>query len=110
MFVAEIGGEVVGWCSLSQYRNGEGYRHTAEDSIYIKEGWTNKGIGTVLMKAMAAAARDLGFKTIIAFITGTNQPSIALHEKAGFVKTGCLRKAAVKFGQYYDLDIMQLFL
>ena len=58
--VAEIDGEVVGYAYATPYRPRPAYRHTVEDSVYVKTGRGGLGIGGKLLAALvercAAAA------------------------------------------------------
>src|SRR5215212_12090127 len=49
IFIAEVEGEVTGWCSLSAYRPGRAaLRFTAEISYYISYAYHRQGIGKAL--------------------------------------------------------------
>ncbi|KAG1439318.1 hypothetical protein G6F55_013758 [Rhizopus delemar] len=52
--VAEINGEVVGYAYVTPYRPRPAYRHTVEDSVYVKAG--RAGLGTALCRALVRAA------------------------------------------------------
>src|SRR4030067_329940 len=49
IFIAEKSGKVIGWASLSKWSGRCAYSDTAEISIYIKDGYRGKGVGTKLM-------------------------------------------------------------
>jgi len=107
---AEEDGCVCAWGSLSRYVLRPGWDPTAEVSIYVDPAHTGCGIGSLLMDDLLARASQLGFHTVISQITGGNQPSVALAEKAGFRKAGVLREAGLKLGTRLDVTIMQLVL
>src|SRR5262249_11346357 len=46
-FVAEEGGRVVGYAYASAHRPRPAYRHTVENSVYIRPGCERRGIGRV---------------------------------------------------------------
>ena len=50
--VAEIDGEVVGYAYATPYRPRPAYRHTVEDSVYVKTGRGGLGIGGKLLAAL----------------------------------------------------------
>src|ERR1035437_3085449 len=51
VLVAEINNEIVGWCSISAYRQGRmALRFTAEISYYISTAFHRKGVATSLLK------------------------------------------------------------
>ena len=95
IFVAEEEGQVVGWCSISAYRQGRAaFRHTAEISYYISFSYHRRGIGTALIEHALAACPTLQIKHLFAIVLEGNQASIRLLEKLGFEKWGCLPQVA----------------
>jgi len=107
VFVAEIGGELAGWASLSRYASRCAYRFTAEDSIYIACRHCRKGLGRLLLERLIDAAGAAGHHSIIAQISDHNTASIRLHESFGFKTTGELREVGCKFGRWLDITVMQ---
>ena len=110
VFVAEQGGRVLGWSALNRFHERMGYRFTLENSIYIAEPFRGQGIGTQLMPPLIAAARTRSFHVIIAAIDASNQASIRLHTRFGFVTAGHLQEVGHKFGRWLDVVYMQLIL
>ncbi|TDD80878.1 N-acetyltransferase family protein [Actinomadura darangshiensis] len=109
-FVAEAGGEVLGYASWTQWRPKEGYRFTVENSVYVLPGHQGEGIGGRLMRTLIAAARESGAHVMLADIEAGNTASIALHKRLGFETAGTLREIGTKFGRRLDLTIMRLAL
>lgn len=109
VFVA-VGPEdrVLGWSSLSQYRERIGYRFTAENSVYVAADQRGKGIGRLLLPPLIANARRRGLHVIIAAIDAENEASIRLHASFGFQKVGLFREVGHKFGRWLDVLYMQL--
>jgi L-amino acid N-acyltransferase YncA len=110
IFVAESGDRMVGWASLSPYNSRHGYRMTVEDSVYLDAGWRGRGLGTALLRELVQAATACGHHTIIAAISAEQAPSVALHQKQGFVMAGRLTQVGHKFGGWLDVVYMQLVL
>ncbi len=108
--VAEAAGEVVGWGSLSAFRSRAAYRHTVENSVYVRHDVFRQGIGSSLLKHLIVRAREIGHHTIIAAIDGDQAASIAFHAKHGFVEAGHLREVGFKFGRWLGVYHMQLML
>ncbi|MFE6038385.1 GNAT family N-acetyltransferase [Streptomyces sp. NPDC056452] len=106
--VAEVDGEVAGFAVYGQWRELDGFLHTVEDSVYVREGRHGLGVGTALMTALIASARDAGHRVMIADIEAGNTASIRLHERFGFQHVGTVREAGIKFGRWLDLTIMRL--
>lgn len=110
MWVAEVGGEVVGYACWGPWRDKEGYRHTIGSSVYVAESHQGRGIGRHLMAILVGAARSADVHVIIADIEASNDASIALHRRLGFVAIGTVREVGTKFDRWLDLTIMQLVL
>ena len=108
LIVAEINGEVVGYCSLSRFNPKPAYSHTSELSIYISSHHRGYGIGGALMKDILYRAKKNQFHTVVSLITGGNQASFKLHEKYGFTCVGCLKEVGLKFGEWHDVYYYQL--
>jgi len=109
-FVAEADGEVAGFAAFAPWRALDGYRHTVEDSVYVREGRHGLGIGSALLTTLIAAAREAGHHLVIAGIEAGNGASIRLHERFGFEHAGTVREAGIKFGRRLDLTLMRLAL
>ncbi len=61
-------GEVVGFGSLSPYKERAAYRTTVEDSVYVRRDATGQGIGGLLLESLLDLAADSGFHSVIARI------------------------------------------
>ncbi|MFZ9396465.1 MAG: GNAT family N-acetyltransferase [Erythrobacter sp.] len=105
--VAELEGEVAGYCYAAQLRERPAYAPACEDSIYVREDMLGAGVGTRLLGALIEAARTAGFEQMVAVIGGGGAGSVALHSKLGFVEVGRLRDVGFKFGRYLDSVYMQ---
>jgi L-amino acid N-acyltransferase YncA len=95
IFVADVDGEVAGWCSLSPYRPGRAaLRFTAEISYYIGDAFHRRGIGTALVEHALAACPTLGIRHLFAIVLEGNQGSVRLLQKMRFEQWGYLPKVA----------------
>ncbi len=110
LLVAERDGRVVGYASLSQFRDKPGYSKSVEDSVYVHKGFKGKGVGTALMKQVLARAVSLGYHTVVAGIVPPNEASVRLHERFGFAYVGSFREVGFKFSRWQDVAFYQLFL
>ncbi len=91
IFVAELDGCVIGWCSLSVYRPGRAaLRFTSEISYYVDTSHQGQGVGQALIHHAVQAGPGLGIKNIIAVLLDRNEPSRKLLEKLGFQQWGYL--------------------
>jgi L-amino acid N-acyltransferase YncA len=106
--VAETGGEIVGYAYASPYRTRPAYRCTAENSVYIQQGWEGRGIGKRLLAALLAECEAIGLRQIVAVIgDSANRASIGLHRSLGFTMVGTIRAAGYKFDRWVDSVLMQ---
>lgn len=109
LFVAVEGNKVLGFVSLSRYRNRAAFDETLEDAIYVREESRGQKIGTALLSYMMAFAKEqAGIHSIISMITAENEISSHLHKKLGFTYCGTIKDAGRKFGRYLDVDIYQI--
>ena len=107
VLVAELDGRVVGYASYGDWRAFDGYRHTAEHSIYVHRNHRGQGIGRMLLERLVERATDQQFHVMVGGIDRDNTASIALHEKLGFEPAGVIRHAGYKFGRWLDLAFYQ---
>jgi L-amino acid N-acyltransferase len=110
LIVAEAQGRVLGYASLSEFRDKPGYSKSAEDSVYVHRDFQGKEVGKALMKEILARALDLGYHTIIAAIVPPNEASVRLHEGFGFAYVGNFKEVGFKFSRWQDVAFYQLFL
>jgi phosphinothricin acetyltransferase len=108
--VAEDAGEVVGFGSLSPYRNRPAYSTSVEDSVYVRRDRQGQGIGKALLEELLRLATAHGFHAVVARIVGGHEASVALHRAAGFEIVGTEREIGRKFGRWLDVILMQVLL
>jgi len=108
IIVAELDKAVVGWASLSDWSHKDGYRNTAENSVFVKEGYRSRGIGRKLLESLLEEGKKAGLHTVIARITEGNRESIHLHRSAGFEEIGLMREVGQKFGRRLDVHVLQI--
>jgi len=101
---------VLGFGSLSVFRDRPAYSTTVENSVYVGDGHRGLGVGRVIMDELIKLATQHGFHAVIARIGGANQASIALHEACGFRMVGVEREVGRKFNRWLDVSVLQLLL
>jgi L-amino acid N-acyltransferase YncA len=104
------GGAVIGFGALSVFRPRWGYRHTVEDTVYVRDDLHGRGVGGALLADLVVRARALGHHTIIAVISAEQAASVRLHERAGFRPVALLQQVGHKFDRWLDLAMLQLLL
>lgn len=110
VIVATLDGDVVGFASLSPYKERPAYRTTVEDSVYVSRRHPRLGIGRALMEALIVTARDSGFHSIVARVEASGTASRALHLACGFELVGVERQVGRKFNRWLDVAVLQLLL
>jgi L-amino acid N-acyltransferase len=107
VLVAEQGGAVVGWASLSAWSDRRAYAATAEVSEYVDRGHRGRGIGRALLSGLVAVADQRRFHTLIARVADGNAASLRLHRQEGFKRVGVMREVGLKFGRRIDVHLLQ---
>jgi len=103
-------GQVAGYASYGPWRPHEGFRHTVEHSVYVRQGQRGSGVGRGLMHVLIQRARDSGRHVMVGAIESENRASIHMHQQLGFTHVGQMRQVGCKFGRWLDLTLVQLIL
>ena len=110
VIVAEIGGEVTGWGSLSKFHQRQAYENSVEDSIYIHHAHLGRGVGSLMLAELLRLAKQTGHHTVLGGADASQAASIALHLKFGFDKVSHLKEVGFKQGRWLDVVWMQKML
>jgi L-amino acid N-acyltransferase len=110
VLVADEGGRVLGWGSLSRYSDRPAYEHTVEVSTYVDETARGRGIGGALATALLQRAAGAGMHVVLARICAENDVSLGMYDRLGFERVGVLREVGEKFGRLLDVVILQKLL
>ena len=108
IFVYKENGEILGWCSLSDFNSKKAYEISVEISIYVTKKALGMGIGKQLLSQSLDEAKRLNLKNIIALIFSENKASIGLFLKFGFEKWGELPNICLMDNEYKDVVILGL--
>ena len=103
-------GSVLGFGSLSSYRDRPSYSTTVEDSVYVDAGRRSGGVGRILLVELVRLGTLHGFHSMIARVGGDNAASIALHQACGFELVGVEREIGRKFNRWLDVAVLQRML
>jgi L-amino acid N-acyltransferase YncA len=103
-------GEVLGFGSLSPWRDRPAYSTSVEDSVYVRTDQRGRGLGRLLLADLVERATAHGFHAVFARIVGGHEASIALHVNLGFEVAGVEREVGRKFGRWLDVVVLQRIL
>jgi L-amino acid N-acyltransferase YncA len=104
-FVAVDEGTVVGWCDIRPHPH-EGMRHFGVLGMGVVASHRGQGIGNALLGATIEAAESAGMTRIEAEVFASNERSMGLYGKHGFVEEGVKRAARCVDGGWDNFVVM----
>jgi len=107
--VFEEGTDIAGYAYACKWKGRAAYRLSAEITVYIKNGYIGKQIGSKLYQSLLDQLKDMDLHTVIGGIALPNDHSIAFHEKFGFKKVAHFREVGYKFKKWIDVGYWQKF-
>jgi len=101
-------GQILGYAYVSPWSGKSSYRYTVENSIYLGQAATGKGLGRALLEALIVACEAKGIREMVAVISDKGaEASVALHEKLGFTEVGRMGRVGFKFGRWLGTIYLQ---
>ncbi|MDX6373829.1 MAG: hypothetical protein QOD98_2817, partial [Nocardioidaceae bacterium] len=97
-FVAELGGEIIAVGRYERLPN----KSDAEDAFVVADAHQGRGIGSVLLEHLAAAARESGIRRFHAVVLAENNAMLRVFRDAGYET-----KRHIDFGEVqleFDID------
>ncbi len=110
VLVAERNGDVAGWAALNRYTQRCAYAGVADLSVYVARGARGTGLGSTLLAALEAAARERGFHKLVLFTFAFNAPGRKLYDKRGFREVGTFHEQGLLEGRFVDVVAMEKIL
>lgn len=106
-FTAEVGGRIVGNCSVGRVGRQKRFRHRATIALSVEQAHCSLGIGSRFMQAVIDWCRSKGIEQLELEVAAKNEPGLRLYTKFGFEVTGRMPRA-LKYadGDYDDLVAM----
>ena len=95
--------EIIGYAYAGEWKSRCSYRFSVESSVYLKNGFSGKGIGSKLYEALLKKLEKTDIHAVIGGISLPNEGSIALHEKFGFEKIARFKEVGFKFEKWIDV-------
>ena len=97
-------GELVGYAYVGKWKERSAYRHTVEDTIYVKKDERGKGIGQKLFEGlMEEIEKDREVHVIMGVIALPNEKSVQMHERNGFKKAAHFSEVGYKNNKWIDV-------
>jgi phosphinothricin acetyltransferase len=103
LFVADRGGELIGYAGSVPHRPKAAYETSAELTIYLAHDELSRGVGPRLYDALFSALRAEDLNRVLAGITLPNERSVRMHEKLGFTLVGTFSEIGRKLGSFWDV-------
>ncbi|WP_169581603.1 MULTISPECIES: GNAT family N-acetyltransferase [Microbacterium] len=101
-------GQILGYALVQPMSSKSAYRYSVENSIYLGQAATGKGLGRALLEALIAACEQKGIRQMVAIISDKGaEGSVALHEKLGFVEVGRMGRVGFKFNRWLGTIYLQ---
>ena len=108
--VFEDSQKIMGYAYASEWKSRCAYKHSVESTVYLKNGASGNGIGSLLYQELMNQLKAKNIHAAIGGIALPNDASIALHEKLGFEKVARFREVGYKFDQWIDVGYWELIL
>ncbi|GAA1891500.1 GNAT family N-acetyltransferase [Lapillicoccus jejuensis] len=87
--------EVLGWVAASPTSTRPAYRGVVEHSVYVAPSAAGRGVGRLLLEALAASTEAAGIWTVQSAVFPENAASLALHARCGFRVVGRRERVAL---------------
>ncbi len=107
VFVAEDDGRIVGRLSIARDQH-PASRHVADLGLMVAITHRRRGIGTKLLEAAVAWARESGVRKLELHVFPYNEAAIKLYESFGFMREG-YRHAHYRRGDDYVDAVLMAF-
>lgn len=103
--IAEVGGKVVGICSIGKRDRRDELKHVGTLGIWITQGNRGRGIGTKLVNSCLKSAKSK-FEIVDLTVFSKNKNAMRLYQRFGFKKYGFAKKAVKRGKLYMDKYLM----
>lgn len=106
-WVAEAGGEVVGWTAVSATSTRACYAGVGEGAVYVAAAARGRGVGKALLHRQVTEADAGGLWTLQASVFPENRASLALHRAAGYRTLAVRSRIARLDGEWRDTVLLE---
>jgi len=109
-YVVQDANTLLGFATYGPFRNGPGYAHTMEHSVFLAPAAKRQGTGKALIETLENHARKAGIHSFIAGLSAENTGAIQFHANLGYAQVANIKQAGFKFDRWHDLVMMQKLL
>lgn len=113
-FIAEEGGNILGYAYASPFHDRPAYDWAVETSIYVDQNIKHRGIGRKLHDALESTLREQGILNMNACIAyppeedeHLDKNSVEFHAHMGYRLVGEFYKCGYKFNRWYNMVWME---
>ena len=108
--IAENEDGIYGYAYASAFKSRQAYDWAVETSIYVKNGDSRHGVGTLLYNELEKYLKLQNIINVNACIAYPNEKSEDFHKKFGYKTVAHFTKCGYKFGQWHDMIWMEKFI
>ena len=108
--VCHVNGDMAGYAYARRYGQRTAYQWNAELSVYVRQNFTGRKIGTALYTALFEILELQRVQNVYACITHPNPPSETFHTGLGFSLLGICRMVGYKCNQWQDVAWYEKFI
>ncbi len=106
--IFEENNEILGYAYGSKWRPKPAYNKTVETTVYVKNGFGGKQIGSKLYNDLLTILKSQNYHIALGGLTLPNEASVKLHEKFGFQQVSHFKEVGRKFDTWLDVGFWQL--
>lgn len=108
--VAEENNKIYGYAYASAFKSRQAYDWAVETSIYVKNGDSRHGVGTLLYNELEKYLKMQNIINVNACIAYPNEKSEEFHKKFGYKTIAHFTKCGYKLGKWHDMIWMEKFI
>ncbi|MFC3904529.1 GNAT family N-acetyltransferase [Clostridium disporicum] len=108
--IAENEDGIYGYAYAGEFKSRQAYNWAVETSIYVKNGDSRHGVGTLLYNELEKYLKMQNIINVNACIAYPNEKSEEFHKKFGYKTIAHFTKCGYKFGKWHDMIWMEKFI
>lgn len=109
-YVVEREAHVVGFGLMKPFMPFPAFMTTGLLTCFIQPEFTRMGLGKKFLDRLTDDATKMDMTSLVVNMESKNIPSILFHTRYGFSEVGRLQDAGIKFGEQFDIILMQKML